>query len=169
MKFDFTNNPEVDTDIFAEELNEEPEQFDTDDIFAGEESGDMFSDPDEVQVEQRLDVEAVTGIVNSFSSMLAGMLSAMTDQPVNRYMPPAQQRRNLAKAVVDAFPQVQMSPVTALIFAFVMTYAPVGVMAAQDYKQKKKLEKNIQDAESSIRDNTRDQRNGENNIPSQNS
>ncbi len=163
MEFEYINNPEVDQDIFAEELNEEPEQFDTD-IFSEENGdGDMFADDEPAQVEQRLDIDAVNSVVTSFSSMLASMLSALTDQPAKRYMPPAQQRRNLAKAIIDAFPRVSMSPAMALMFAIVITYAPVGVTAVQDIKQKKIRE----NEEGTVRIDTRDQRNGENNIPTQ--
>lgn len=167
MDIEYKNIPEVDEQIFAEEMNEPKEDFPVDDFFNEDDQTDDEEDifnENKPEVVQRLNIDAVNVFVDTFTSMIASFFSALTEQSAQRYTPPAQQRRSLSKAIIEAFPSVQLNPATALVFAVVMTYAPITVNLVKDVKAKNNInnEKNAND------NSPRYKRNGQNNIPEEN-
>ncbi len=167
MDFEYKNIPDIDEQIFAEEMNEPVEEFPVDDFFSEDEnndSDDLF-DSEKTEVVQRLDIVSINVFVDTFCGMIAGFFSAVTSQPAQKYNPPAQQRRSLSKAIVEAFPAVQMNPATALVFAIVMTYAPITVNLIKDIKAKK----NIEDEKNSNDNSFGNQRDGKDDFSEKNS
>jgi len=168
MDFEYKHIPEVDEQIFVEEMNEPKEDFPTDDFFNEDDQPDDEEDifnENKPEVVKRLDIDAVNVFVDTFTSMVASFCAALTEQPAQRYTPPAQQRRSLSKAIIDAFPSVQLNPATALVFAVVMTYAPITVNLIKDVKAKN----NIENEKNANDNSSRNERNGQNNIPEENS
>lgn len=146
----------IEEELF-DELNEPTEQVDE------EQEQDLFS---EVETEQKaidpsFDVNTMYTFVCSFTSMVAGIISAVTEKPAQRYDPPAIQKKNLAKSIIAAFPQIKMSPVVTLVISIILMYAPITLTAVNDFKEKK-------NATTAIDNNIRNERDRKNNVGQEN-
>ncbi len=145
---------DITEDDIIEELNEPLEDTGGQDFFEDiedETEQDPFADENEAVPEVAFD--SIKVFVDSFSSLLAEMFSAFTGQESKRYMPSNQQRKQLSKAIVQAFPRVSMSPGMALIIAFAMTYGPITARAIKDYRHAKSSDDNNTGYERNRQDN----------------
>ncbi len=142
----------INIDELQAELNEPTEMqsqnkgfFDDIDIDEDEnqETEDYTEDPDENSADIADMEDIVLTYVDSFSFMMADLFSSFTGQNPERYLPAELQRKQLAGAIIKAFPRAEMSPGWALVFAIIMTYGPVSLKAFNDFKQKRNESKSI--------------------------
>ncbi len=146
----------------ADDFNEPLEEMETETpgFFDNIDNEEIDEDPFESDKEaiSEENSEAILMGVEAFSEILAGMLSAMTGKPTERYLPAEKQQKKLANAINKVLPRLEISPGWNLIFAVLSAYLPVGYTAFIDYKEKK-------NAESKINYTIRDQWNGQNDSP----
>lgn len=161
---------------------DEAQNDDDDDLF--DEDGDIDADDDidtdddDLFAKPKIDKAAhveIAVLLEGLNDMMANTLSGFTGMDSKRYKPSPVQTKSVAKAFVNAFPEIELGPKFMLFALVAIAYVPITSKFAKDIRITKELTKNetgtnvhnIRDKQNR-KNNTNKNNNSENKPPNSN-